>query len=197
MHTPSLKGLAGYQQPPSLGGQGVAIPPREDTGAWALPVCAWTVPYNLQVHALGSRCPVQENPQRGVGPRVLCRTPQCPSACWRAVAHGNFLGGCCAQPEQQLWCYGAVSCSIKLGLTTAAASTARFLPCPVLSIFMFSSDFSSSCILLCFKSLFVSLIGYCLVPLRAGFLFNMTNLLQTFFQTVSYIQFAYTEFTLA
>lgn len=90
MHTPSLQGLLGYQQPPSLGGQGVHILPREDTGVWALPVCACTVPYNLQVHALESKCPMKENTQWGVGPRVLCvapcSAPQLAGAQWLMAA---------------------------------------------------------------------------------------------------------------
>lgn len=140
MHIPFLKGLVGYQQPPSLGMQGSG----EDMGVWVLPVPS-LVP-------MTPKCPCwcRVSCEAGHTLEVLvpmcCTLQCCPTGC-SAVAQGSLWGGCCAQMG---WTCDAFS--VRQVLTADSCST-RFLPCPLLSIFVFSLDFSSSYFLLCFKSL--------------------------------------------
>lgn len=151
---PFLKGPVGYQPPPSLGMQGILTASDEEMGVWALPA-PLLLPTTCKCTCWTSSVPWGKTHIWGVGAHVLhpevppslmeCSSSRqplgrllCPGKAVVAMSHGDVFTG-----------------AVKLGLT-AAASTTRFLPCPLLTILMFLLDFSSSCFVLCFKSLFVS-----------------------------------------
>lgn len=179
MHIPFLKGLVGYQQPPSLGVQRIHMASGEDMGVWVR-----SVPVLLPTIYKCICCTSSEVRHTSEVLVPACCTLKCHPTWWSAVAQDSLWRGCCAQTGCS--CDGF---SVKQGLT-AAASTTGFLSCPLLpSNFMFPLDFPS-CFLLCFKSLFVS----------RWLLFNPSKgwlpLQQDEFgvNILSYIQFTYTQF---
>lgn len=116
MHTPSLKGLVGYQQPPSLGVQGIHTPPGEDMSVWALPVpvllpticncthwraCApWrkTHSWGVGAHVLHPAVPPNELECSGLWQllgRLLCPTWAVVMMPWGDVLQCQTSSDCC------------------------------------------------------------------------------------------------------
>lgn len=181
MHIPFLKGLVGYQQPPSLGVQCIHTAFGEDMGVWIL-----SVPVLLPTTYKCICCTSTEVRHTSEVLVHACCTLKCHPTWWSAVVQGSLWGGCCARTG----CSCDVS-SVKQGLT-AAASITGFLPCPLLpSIFMFSLDFSSISFLLCFKILFVS--HWLLFNPSKGWLPFQHD--QFGVNILSYILFTYTVYT--